>query len=274
MLVRILVNFIYQFLYLFGILMLVCFLVGLLEKLFYRLCGRNAHKVCIALGFIGTPVHECGHALMCLLFGHKITEMVLFQPSSENGVLGYVTHSYDRRNVYQVVGNFFIAIGPAILGTGILVLMMFLLQRPVFDDIMYMIGSLTADPSFTPEGMLLFYVDIVAGTFRALFAVDRLMDPLWWLYLLISLSIAIHMGLSDADIKNGIVGLLAGMGVLFVLNIILVLIGGAVLDGFNAALQTASGWAFSFLSVSLLLSAAIVLITALLRGAARLISKR
>jgi len=68
-------------------------------------------------GWLGTSVHELGHAALCIIFRHRIVEMQLFMPDSENGVLGYVRHRYKRRSVYQNIGNFFIGIGPLIFGT-------------------------------------------------------------------------------------------------------------------------------------------------------------
>jgi hypothetical protein len=61
--------------------------------------------------WLGTPIHELSHAAICLLFGHKIQRLVLFNPDSR-GTLGYVNHAYNNRNVWQVMGNFLIAIAP------------------------------------------------------------------------------------------------------------------------------------------------------------------
>ena len=45
-------------------------------------------------GWLGTIIHELGHALFCIIFRHKITEMKLFDPDPETGTLGYVQHTY------------------------------------------------------------------------------------------------------------------------------------------------------------------------------------
>ena len=74
-------------------------------------------------GWLGTIIHELGHALFCLIFRHKITEMKLLDPDPETGTLGYVRHSYDPKNIYQLVGNFFIGIGPILLGTAVIFLL-------------------------------------------------------------------------------------------------------------------------------------------------------
>lgn len=76
--------------------------------------------------WIGTPVHELSHALCCVLFGHKIQRMVLFNPD-RRGTLGYVTHSYDNRQLWKVLGNFLIGIAPLFGGLGCIYLLTLLM---------------------------------------------------------------------------------------------------------------------------------------------------
>ena len=68
------------------------------------------------VAWLGTPIHELGHALFCIIFGHKITKIEFFKPDPQTGTLGYVNHQWNRSNPWQVLGNFFIGIGPVILG--------------------------------------------------------------------------------------------------------------------------------------------------------------
>ncbi len=78
-------------------------------------------------GWLGTVMHEIGHAIFCLIFFHKITELHLFDPDPETGTLGYVTHTYNPSNLYQQIGNFFIGIGPILFGTAVIYLLSYFL---------------------------------------------------------------------------------------------------------------------------------------------------
>ncbi|WP_254191040.1 histidinol-phosphate transaminase, partial [Clostridioides difficile] len=78
----------------------------------------------IVTGAIGTFVHELSHLIMCLIFMHKINSVKFFRPieSKNDGILGYVSHSYKKDNLYQSIGNFFIGIAPIIGGTVMIIL--------------------------------------------------------------------------------------------------------------------------------------------------------
>src|SRR4030042_644737 len=44
------------------------------------------------VAWLGTPVHELGHALFCIIFGHKIEDIQFFKPDKDTG-----TRSEERR---------------------------------------------------------------------------------------------------------------------------------------------------------------------------------
>ena len=94
------------------------------ESLSYKILGRRVYLY--FFGWLGTVIHEIGHALFAFIFGHKIYEIKLFTPASEES-LGHVSHGFDTGNPYQRIGNFFIGIGPILLGTGILFLITYFL---------------------------------------------------------------------------------------------------------------------------------------------------
>jgi hypothetical protein len=121
---------------------LMHFISGWNEKLTIRLTGQKGYLILFA--WLGTPVHELGHALFALLFGHKIEEIKLFSPDPKTGTLGYVKHSWNKRNLYHITGNFFIGVGPLILGTLVLFLAVLLLYEHSLlseNEIMVTVGS-------------------------------------------------------------------------------------------------------------------------------------
>ena len=96
---------------------------GLAVELCYQLCfslmGRRATRVFwLVTGWLGTPIHELGHAITCLLFCHRI-EYVRLWPTRQGNAM--VEHSYNRRNPYAVFGNVWIALGPILAGLAVMV---------------------------------------------------------------------------------------------------------------------------------------------------------
>ena len=112
--------------YTLGAIVMCGLAVWVCQTLFIRLLGGQGSRIVIATSVIGTPVHELGHALMCILFGHRITAIRLWQPRSPDGTLGYVSHTYNPSNVFQQLGNIFIACGPIFSGLAVLTLALLL----------------------------------------------------------------------------------------------------------------------------------------------------
>lgn len=70
--------------------------------------------------FFGIIVHELSHAAMALLFRHKIDKISLVQKADVEQTLGYVSHAWNPKSLYQQLGNFFIGMGP-LFGIGLAV---------------------------------------------------------------------------------------------------------------------------------------------------------
>ena len=119
-------HYLIQLLFTVGVVVLTGFTVAVTKRLLLKCCGSGAYCVEVVTGVIGTPIHETGHALMCLIFGHHINKMVLWQPRDPKGVLGYVSHSYNKKNLWHVLGNLFIGLGPIFSGLLVTLLMMFI----------------------------------------------------------------------------------------------------------------------------------------------------
>ena len=142
----------------------------------------------------GVMIHELGHAFFCLVFGHKIVEMKLFSPE-ENGTLGYVSHTYNPRNFYQRIGNFFIGTGPIWFGIATLSL----------------ISHLLLPAGGEPENN-----SLMTNFFSIFFSFDfwgRWQSYLW-LYLM--LTIASHITLSPPDLSGSFDG-----GLIILLTVII-----------------------------------------------------
>ncbi len=117
-----------QLLVLLGPLLVLALLMNFFarknESLSYKVLGQEVYLY--VFGWLGTSVHELGHAIFAILFAHKVSEIKLFTPGSGKS-LGHVKHSYTKGNPYQTLGDFFIGLGPVLFGTLLLWLVTLLL---------------------------------------------------------------------------------------------------------------------------------------------------
>lgn len=213
-----------------GATILTGFLVGLLNRVYYKILGPYAHKVCIGTGFIGTPIHELGHAFFCLVFGHKIVEIKLYQPSSDDGTLGYVSHTYSKKNFYHKLGNFFIGVGPILFGSGIILLLMFLLSKDTFKVFIALSDFYTNSAPTDTGNYFKFIIGGLSIFFEEFFKVGNLSSVTWWIFIILCLLIGTHMSLSKADISGALSGLLFTIIVFFLVPVIVSLFGKNALD--------------------------------------------
>lgn len=160
-------------------------------------------------GVIGTTIHELSHFLMALIFGHKIVEIELFRPRAAkiDGVLGFVEHRYNKRSLYQRIGNFFIGIAPMIFGT-IAISISFRLLLPE----MFLKLNISEYIDLINTNNLQDIYILLANNFKILFdmvfSISNLINFRFWIFLFIMYSISTHMSLSKADLKNSGSGLI------------------------------------------------------------------
>jgi hypothetical protein len=219
-----LISFI-ELLYLFGVVIAVGIILGVFERYSNAyLMGAFGSRGVLVTAWIGVPIHEIGHLFQCFIWRHKVNRVKLLQLNSPDGVLGYVEHSYNRNSFYQQIGNFFIGLGPIFSGIGSLILGMYLL---VPDS--YMTFSAYIHKNVTPEKLdlnVLYTVwGIVLAIVKSLFTYENVMNPLFWIYLWLAISISSHIALSKADIKGAAKGLLTMFFVLVLFNVAAGLIG-------------------------------------------------
>ena len=159
-------------------------------------------RVIYISAWIGTPIHECSHALFCLLFGHKIQKVVLFNPD-KRGTLGYVTHSYNNRNLWQVMGNFFIGIAPLFGG----LLTLYLLTYFLLDNAVSLFQLLKSAVSIESKQSLLSLLLTFSNHFIDLIKQAYLVSPvkvILWAYCCAAVSL--HLSPSKEDLKGAWIG--------------------------------------------------------------------
>lgn len=185
-----------------------------IEKAFY---SRGTYLV----AWLGTPIHELGHALFCLIFGHKIVEMELFKPDPLTGTLGYVYHKWNRSNPWQVLGNVFISIGPVILGGSVLFALFYFLipdSSPAWESILSKVKSIQSNSS------IWVYFEVLNTSaltmLRLIFTADNLTSWRFWIFIYLSICVASNIRLSLLDIKGSLRGLGYLVLLFFVINLV------------------------------------------------------
>ena len=213
-------------------------LVGFCERLFVGMLGQGMGRgVVIGTSLIGTPVHEWSHALMCVIFGHKIQKIVLWQPCSEDGTLGYVTHSFNTRNVYQRLGNLFIGVGPVFGGMGVLLLCMLWGFPQTIHAYFDAVGGMIGAGNGGIGAILLEGVYMIPHMIEE-FSSDAV--PVWGriIALVVMLSVSLHINLSLSDIKGALSAVPLYLLLLVVPTVIISLIGTDAMTTVRYGLQT------------------------------------
>lgn len=208
----------------FGIMLLLGLLMYLLARytrnLYAKTLGNRAEMYITA--WIGTPVHEIGHAFFCLIFGHRITKIRLFTPNARDGSLGSVEHAYNRKNLYQRAGSFFIGAGPVIFGSLVILILLYLLipnGNLIIDQLRLDASTLHREGITLPQ-----YAGQVTGSFFGmlgmLFTAENMQTWQFWIFMYLVMAIAAHMELSPPDIKEMWGGLLVMIILIFAVSLV------------------------------------------------------
>ncbi len=255
-------EFLSQIAFSVGIIVLFGLLIALCRTFACRIAGQAGTKMLLFTGIIGTPIHELSHALFCIVFGHRITEIKLYDPDGENGTLGYVSHSYNPQNVYHQIGNFFIGIAPSLGGSGAIILLMYLLTPTVFadvySDLSYLSGSTFNVFDGSTYGILR---ETVTGVIGSIFDPKNAGNALWWLFIVLSLTIASHMELSFADVKGGFKGFVFVALIWLAADAVSYFVSAPLLSDFTGTVISFSATITAFLIVSLVFSLLLVLLS-------------
>lgn len=176
----------------FGVFFVFGALLSYLQKRIHTLYQQTiGWKAILWTAWIGTPIHECSHLIMAWIFRHSIGEVALFRPNEETGSLGYVEYGYNKWNIWQRIGTFFVGAAPMILGSLFLFLMYSVLlphgDAGIFPDITIQDGTFT-----------IITTTIIHIT-TTIFNRELLTSWHFWLFLYMSFCIASHIAPSKKD---------------------------------------------------------------------------
>jgi hypothetical protein len=221
---------------LFGPLLILGFIISHLAKLVAIYANHIMGRILYLslFGWLGTTIHELGHALFCLLFGHKITNLRLFYPDSDSQTLGSVSHTYYSDSLYQRSGNFFIGIGPIILGSLVIFSAAHLLlganMLASFDKITLERHSFNSWTSLANLVIILFLAT-VDGLIQ-IFYWQNLVTWQFYLFLYITFAVGSSVSLSLSDIEGILSGFRIIVIILFVFNLLTFWVTGFALQPF------------------------------------------
>jgi len=206
------------------------------------------------VAWLGTPIHELGHALFCVIFMHKIVKIEFFKPDPLTGTLGYVSHKWNHSNPWQVLGNFFIGVGPVILGCVVLFAVFYFLipdSSQAWDSILA--GVKEVDKSHSIGNYLTILKGSALVITKLIFTISNLTSWRFWAFLYLSICVASNIRLSLSDIK----GALSGFGCVilpFLVVNFLGLISGLGSERFFPFTASSLGVIYSLLILALVMS--------------------
>ncbi len=231
------------------------------KQLLVRACGKYAPQIVNGAGIIGTPVHELSHAAMCIVFRHKIKRIKLFGIDKNSSTLGFVEHSFSRHSLWQRAGNFFIGVAPVVAGSAVLLLLLRLFLPDTFTAVQHSL-SVVAQSSLSTETIGQF-LHTVVSVFRIIFDASHFSSWKFWVFVVIAMTIAIHMDLSTADIKGGANGFIFyALGFLLV-DIALYFLNPAWLQSFTNLILRGGLFMTSLLVMSVVFAGAAGILSAI-----------
>jgi hypothetical protein len=244
-----------QMVSLFAGLFIFGLLIQLVSQLTFKSLERSfGGKGVYLLAWLGTPLHELGHALFCVIFGHRIEEIKFFSPDPATGTLGYVNHSWNRKNPWHVLGNFFIGVGPMLLGCAALFAIFYFLipgSAGLRDTVSVSTGAVSSNSPVS--GYFNVFGDSALAIIRLIFTFDNLSTWRFWLFLYLSVCVSGNIRLSWADVKGSLSGLGCIVVPFLLMNFILLLIGISSNDFFAPA-AASLGAVYSVLLLALIMA--------------------
>lgn len=205
----------------------------------------------IYLGGLGIIIHETSHLVFALLFSHRVTNFkLLVMPWNFNTnmdrTLGYVNHTWNKRNLFQNLGNAFIGTAPIWGCTAVLIGLTKLLNPTWFQV------AQTVSLNIRHYGLSL---SILLNGFNSLRipTTSILSFSLFFIWIVVSINITIGgFDLSTADFKSAVAATVELYLILSVLLFILLYFG---LSSFiSSILSTTLSWFLIVMFISFIWS--------------------
>lgn len=251
--------------YTFGVMAACGLLVDACHRLCFSLLGHHIGKgIWYATSLPGSPVHELGHALMCLVFAHRIEEIHLLP---RRGSTACVEHSYHRRNPWAVMGSVWIGLGPLFSCLAVILLVLYLVFPQALGTYRSALDTLQQNGTLPLPDLLRFTADTIVSLFTQSSA------PLWLQilggYLLLSMSL--HVRLSVADLRGMATGIPHTIALAALIAAVITLIGENALAATTLALQRFALLQCALFALILLFSLLFLLLSLLVGGARKLL---
>ncbi len=209
-----------EMIYLTGLIIFIGLILGLLERLSNEFIQRAmGRKGIYFTAWLGTPIHEIGHAVMCVVFKHRITKIKLLNINNESEILGYVQHSYNQNSLYERIGNLFIGLGPIFSGIASLIIGIYLLLPHSFNVFKNVVVQGIDDDKLNGNSIKVTF-DAVGTLISSIFSIDNLSNPLFWIFIILAICISSHVALSKADMIGAKDGFLSLLVLLIIINLV------------------------------------------------------
>ncbi|MEG0855036.1 MAG: hypothetical protein RSG52_01020 [Terrisporobacter sp.] len=230
---------------------------------------RNTRYVLSALGskgilftgVVGTTIHEISHLIMCLIFNHKVIDFQLFnfKGYKYDEVLGYVSHKYNNKNLYEKSGNFFIGIAPIIFGT-LFIIFSFRFLLPSLYSLIDIQNYTAYLKDINLSNIILLLLELCKSLFLVLFKIENLSNINFYIFIYLMFCVTTHISLSKKDFQNSSAGVFS-LFIIYFIICFLYLLFNQNLDILLMSLINYGIYLIVFLSVGLFFSLTSLLIS-------------
>lgn len=165
------------------------------NRAFCSLVGyRRGRPILFFLHAISTPVREFAHLVACMVTFHHVHDFRLLNLRDPEGELGFVEHSYNRKNPIAVFGNYLFAVLPAALGLFLAMVVVLVCFRGAFGGLSESVSSLIES-----EAGLGAYIKLAIDFLPAMFrdAASSALSKIVGSLLLLLLSLGVFVSLDD-----------------------------------------------------------------------------